>query len=155
MEKNRELFELLNDLVVINNDRIEGYERAINESSDTDIDLKSTFESMANQSRKNVNVLTQELSRMGGEVESGTTVSGKIYRVWMDLKAAVTDHSRKSILGSCEFGEDVALKTYKTALESDVAMPFTVREILEKQKEDLQTSHDLIKNYRDTREKVM
>ncbi len=35
------LLEVLNDLVKINNDRIAGYERAISESKDLDVDLKT------------------------------------------------------------------------------------------------------------------
>lgn len=154
MEKNEELIEVLNDLVRINNDRVEGYEKAIDETKDIDVDLKATFESMANQSRKYVNVLTQEVAKLGGEVATDTTISGKVYRVWMDLKAAISGKDRESILGSCEYGEDVAQKAYQSALEADATMPDEIRQMIAKQKDDLYASHNLIKNYRDAQEKV-
>lgn len=154
MEKNEELIEVLNDLVRINNDRVEGYEKAIDETKDIDVDLKATFESMANQSRKYVNALTQEVVRLGGDVATDTTISGKVYRVWMDLKAAISGKDRESILGSCEYGEDVAQKAYQSALEDDATMTDEIRQLIAKQKDDLYASHNLIKNYRDAQEKV-
>ena len=44
--------EVLNDLVQINNDRIEGYERARKELKDGDADLKSLFLNMIEESQK-------------------------------------------------------------------------------------------------------
>ena len=41
MQHNEELMEVLNDLVRINNDRIEGYEKAISETKDIDADLRT------------------------------------------------------------------------------------------------------------------
>jgi len=118
MEK-QEIISVLNDLIRINNDRIVGYEKAIKESKDTDVDLIAVFTKMVDQSRKYVNELIQEVARLGGDAAKDTTVSGKIYRVWMDMKSAITGKDRESILGSCEYGEDVAQRAYEAALESD------------------------------------
>ena len=122
MERQEELVGVLNDLIRINNDRVEGYQRAMNETKDTDVDLKAIFNEMADQSRKYVSTLTQEVGKLGGDPANDTTVSGKIYRVWMDLKAAIAGKDRESILGSCEYGEDVAQRAYEAALESDAYM---------------------------------
>jgi len=43
---NKEIIEELNDLVEINNDRIKGYTRAIEELKDEDGDLKTLFAGM-------------------------------------------------------------------------------------------------------------
>jgi uncharacterized protein (TIGR02284 family) len=154
MEKQEELVGVLNDLIRINNDRIEGYERAANETKDSDVDMKAIFNEMASQSRKYVNELTGEVGRMGGDPASNTTISGKIYRVWMDLKAAISGKDRESILGSCEYGEDVAQRAYEAALESDAYMSTDIRQMIANQKSELKTSHDMIKKYRDMHEKV-
>jgi uncharacterized protein (TIGR02284 family) len=154
MENQEELVSVLNDLIRINNDRIVGYERASKESKDIDVDLIATFNKMADQSRKYKAELVQQVSRLGGDAASDTTVSGKVYRVWMDLKAAITGKDRESILGSCEYGEDVAQRAYEAALESDAYMSTEVRQMISSQKSDLKTSHDLIRNYRDLHEKV-
>ena len=106
------------------------------------------------RSRKYASELTQEVTRLGGDPASDTTISGKVYRVWMDLKAAITGKDRESILGSCEYGEDVAQRAYEAALESDAYMSTDIRQLISTQKSDLKTSHDLIKKYRDLHDKV-
>ena len=102
METNESLVEVLNDLIRINNDRIDGYEKALEEVEDSDLDLRGIFHKMANESREYVQELSREVAALGGEVASGTTNSGKIYRVWMDIKATFTGHDRTSVLESCE-----------------------------------------------------
>ena len=92
METNENLIEVLNDLIRINNDRVDGYEKALNEVEDIDIDLRGIFQKMANESRENINELSVEVRNLGGEIATGTTTSGKIYRVWMDIKATFTGH---------------------------------------------------------------
>ena len=154
MAQNEELTGVLNDLIKINNDRIEGYQRALEESKDTDVDLKAVFRQMADQSMKYVNELTQEVARLGDDATTNTTISGKVYRAWMDLKSAVTGDSRKTVLENCEFGEDVAQKAYNTALESDSFMTTDIRQLIASQKSELKKSHDLIKQYRDVQAKV-
>jgi uncharacterized protein (TIGR02284 family) len=154
MQNQEELVSVLNDLVRINNDRIVGYERAAQESKNVDVDLIRTFNEMADQSRKYKAELVQHITALGGEVASDTTVSGKVYRVWMDLKAAITGKDRESILGSCEYGEDVAQRAYEAALESDAYMSTEVRQLISSQKSSLKTSHDLIKKYRDLHDRV-
>lgn len=149
MATNDGLVEVLNDLVRINNDRVEGYERANNEAKDIDVDLRSIFTRMAEESKQYAAELTQEIVRLGGEPATGTTASGKIYRVWMDVKATFSGNSRQAILESCEFGEDAAQKAYKQALESDAEMTAEQRQLITNQKSALKTSHDVIKKYRD------
>ena len=137
MEKQEELVSVLNDLIQINNDRVEGYEKAANESKDSDADLKGTFTEMAGESRKYAAELTQEVGRLGGDASTDTTMSGKVYRIWMDLKAAITGKDRESILGSCEYGEDVAQRAYDAALESDAYMSTEIRQLISNQKSNL------------------
>ena len=47
MATNDNLVSVLNDLIRINNDRIEGYERASKEAKDIDVDLRAIFNRMA------------------------------------------------------------------------------------------------------------
>src|SRR4051794_19256532 len=112
--------EIINDLIKINNDRIEGYKRAVKETKDEDGDLRSIFNSMITQSLQNKQELSNLMAQLGEQVEEiGTRTDGKIYRAWMDVKATFSGNSRKSVLENCEFGEDAAQKAYKTALASD------------------------------------
>ena len=154
MATNDNLVGVLNDLIRINNDRIEGYQRANNEARDIDMDLRAIFTRMSDESRQYAAELTQEVVKLGGEPATGTTASGKIYRAWMDVKATFTGHDRESVLASCEFGEDAAQKAYNSALESDAEMTADIRQLIANQKASLKTSHDVIKKYRDMHDTV-
>lgn len=139
--------EVLNDLIQINNDRIEGYQRAAKETDEKDIDLRAIFNDMADESRKYVSELSTYVTVRGEETAEGTTLKGKIYRAWMDVKATFTGKDRKAILASCEFGEDAAQKAYDEALKEDI--PAEVRRVITEQKASLRNSHDKIKRMRD------
>jgi uncharacterized protein (TIGR02284 family) len=154
MSMYKELTSLLNDLVRINHDRTEGYQKAVEELKPTDIDLKTMFNNMANHSTQFSSELKEEITKFGGEPASDSTQSGKIYRVWMDIRSSVSDHDRKSILDLCEFGEDAALKAYKAAIESDVEIPAEVRQLIEAQRANIKTAHDVVKRYRDMHEAI-
>lgn len=154
MTTNEKLTEVLNDLIEINNDRIAGYQKAADETKDLDVDLKAIFYKMADESRKYKSELTEAIQKHGGEPASGTTNSGKIYRVWMDVKATFSGHDRQSVLESCEFGEDAAQKAYKYALSSDAEIDAECRQLITSQQASLKTSHDLIKKYRDMHKSV-
>ncbi|PWS32444.1 PA2169 family four-helix-bundle protein [Pedobacter paludis] len=141
--------EVLNDLIQINNDRIEGYERARKELKDGDADLKSLFLNMIEESQKYKMALATEVAASGEDIETGTTTSGKIYRGWMDVKALFTGHDRQTVLNNCEFGEDAAQNAYKMALEEE-DLPSNVRDLISDQKSSLRRSHDEIKRLRDS-----
>jgi uncharacterized protein (TIGR02284 family) len=149
MERNEKTVEVLNDLIRINNDRIDGYEKAVKETKETDVDLRNVFNRMADESRNYKRELTDQVSRLGGDPAANTTASGKIYRVWMDLKATFTGHGRHSVLESCEFGEDAAQKAYEKALNSSEDLPPDIRTLVQHEKDSLRSSHDMIKQYRD------
>lgn len=150
MQHNEDMVSVLNDLIRINNDRINGYEKAIKETKDADEDLKSVFRRMADESRQHKSELILEVKKAGGEpVEDGTTASGKIYRAWMDVKATFSGKDRHSVLAACEFGEDAAQKAYQQALEDDGSAGADIKQLILKQKSALKASHDLIKRYRD------
>lgn len=154
MEENKDLIEVLNDLIRINHDRTEGYHKAVEDLKPTDIDLKTMFTNMANTSVQFANALAAEVRNLGGSPASDSTQSGKLYRVWMDIKSGITARARKSVLALCEFGEDAALKAYNLAMESDTEIPAGVRQMIADQKSSIQTSHDVVKRYRDMHETV-
>jgi len=138
--------ETLNDLIEINNDRIEGYNKASEQTKDED--LRTLFSKMSAQSSVLAGELKQLVRGEGDEPEEGTTFRGKIYRAWMDVKATFSGKDRKSVLDSCEFGEDAAQRAYKSALEDD-DLSSDVRMVIEKQKGILREAHDKIKYLRD------
>jgi uncharacterized protein (TIGR02284 family) len=138
--------EVLNDLIRINHDRVEGYEKAAAQTKEDD--LRSLFTNMSTQSRQFAGELERVVRTEGGDPAEGTTNSGKIYRTWMDVKATFGGDDRKGILASCEFGEDAAQNAYRSALkEDDVDGP--VKQLIENQQVTLKEAHDKIKRMRD------
>ena len=132
--ENDKIITVLDDLLQINHDRVDGYQKAIDELKPEDADLRTLFTRYTGQSREFSEELTREITRLGGDPSKGTTNSGKIYRVWMDLKAAIKGKDRKTILENCEFGEDAAQKAYDTALNSDVEFEPSLRDLIVRQK---------------------
>jgi uncharacterized protein (TIGR02284 family) len=154
MEINHNLAEVLNDLIRINNDRIEGYQKAIEDAGDSDIDLKVIFSRMIDESRQYISQLSHEVFKLGQEPASGsTTVSGKIYRAWMDIKSKLAGTDRLSLLELCENGEYAAQKAYQQALISDETLSIDIRQLIARQKELLKESHDTIRRFRDMHKK--
>lgn len=116
MQLNEKLLEALNDLVRINRDRVEGYRKAIDQTDDAD--LKALFQRMAEESNTYIEQLNKLLIESGEETQGQSTIYGKIYRTWMDVKATFSGHDRHSILSACEYGEAAAQRTYEEILRS-------------------------------------
>lgn len=146
--QNENQIETLNDLVRINNDRIEGYSKALENLNDNKGLLAPLFTSLQQDSRKNTQELTAEITKLGGQADTGTTTSGKIYRAWMDVKAAFGGDDALGVLNSCEGGEDAAKAAYKSAIESGDLSGDTATLIAKQQSAQLQ-GHDKIKALRD------
>jgi uncharacterized protein (TIGR02284 family) len=148
MENTQATAEVLNDLVQINNDRIEGYNRALKDLKDDEADLKTLFLNMIDDSNRYKNELGKEVEVLGKDIETSTTTSGKIHRAWLDVKAAFTAHDTHDILEECEFGEDATVKAYKMALKEEY-IPAFLREIISRQQDEVLDAHDEIKALRD------
>lgn len=149
METIEKTVDVLNDLVQINNDRIIGYEKAIEDSKNDGSSYNSLFNQMIQQSKEYKQQLINEIEAVGGDADyKSTTTSGKIYHMWMDIKSTFQGKSDKSALELSEFGEDAAQKAYKEALDEDY-LPASTRQLIATQKMNLKVSHDKIKMERD------
>ena len=79
--------------------------------------------------------------------EEGGTAAGAMHRFWGELKGKMGggDHT---LLETAEQGEDTAKEAYQKALKESVVSG-TVRQILTKQQNHIQQSHDQVKAFRD------
>lgn len=149
MKDNDEVIDLLNDLICINNDRIEGYEKASEELKPKNNSDSFILLDRAQESRVFRNELIPAVVRLGGKPAENSTAAGKLYRTWMDLKTTFTGGSAKSVFELCEQGEDAALQAYNDALEEDVVFPQEIHEMLTRQEQIIREAHDSIKRKRD------
>ena len=141
--------DALNDLIIINNDRYEGYQKAMEQVKDAD--LKELFSQYSIQSKAN----SEELRSMVPASEDTpdrdeTRISGKFYRVWMDVKNALASNNRKEVLSSCEYGEDVAKKAYEDALADRAELSVDAVDKIQKQYDELLNAHNQVKALRDS-----
>lgn len=148
MAYDSEVIDVLNDLILINNDRVAGYEKAFDETNEIETDLRALFKGLASDSRDFARDLKAEVTKLGGEPESGTMVSGKIYRAWMDIRSVFTNDNRRAVLENAETGEDAAKKAYEEALKSDL-LPAELRQLVMSQQTSILAAHELIKKERD------
>ncbi|TSD67460.1 PA2169 family four-helix-bundle protein [Inquilinus sp. KBS0705] len=140
----------LNDLIKTNNDRIMGYQKGIENTQDPA--LKMVFEGYADQSRGYVNELNDFIHLLGGSPTDGTTLSGKFYHTWIDVKSAFSKADEHSILSDCEYGEDIAKSAYRRALDDKELIweDEKILSLLNNQMNGLKMAHDAIKALRDS-----
>jgi uncharacterized protein (TIGR02284 family) len=148
MENTQATIQTLNDLILINNDRIHSYERAVSGMSDVDASLKALFVNLVGESHQFKMELATEVAVLGKDIQTGTSTSGTLHKKWLDVKAAFSGHTKNGILEECEFGEDSILKAYKSALNEET-LPAYIKEMLTNHLPILQAAHDKIKALRD------
>lgn len=139
---------VLNDLTEINNDRVAGFEKAIAEINDENVDLKAIFQEYSTQSRKFSQELTAIVAGYGEDIETGNSVAGTLHRAWIDVKSLFGGSDRASILSEAERGEDAIKAAYKMALENG-ELTGEAFDTVSKQAEAIKAAHDAIKALRD------
>ncbi len=148
MKRNDYAIDLLNTLLKTNVDRIKGYEMAAKDTSDFQVELRSVFYKMADESRRFQKALEAAILSEGGTPKQESTAGGDIFRVWMKLKTSIHGSGATAALNSCVFGENVAIVIYRK-----VFMKFNgdraIQELIQNQYDSLQASRGLIKRYRD------
>ncbi|QRR00384.1 ferritin-like domain-containing protein [Dyadobacter sandarakinus] len=153
MSQNAEVIEVLNDLILINNDRIAGYEKAYDETKEIENDLRALFRSFADDSRSFLTDLKAQVTQLGGEPATGTMLSGKLYRAWMDVRAVFTTDNRLAVLDNAMAGEDAARKAYDEAARSEI-LPADVRQLVLAQHTKIGAAHDMIKREQERQQDV-
>ena len=87
-----------------------------------DTRLATVFSNYARERTTFVRDLQQEAIRLGGDLPADTgSVTGAIFRGWMDLKSAVTGGSPEAIVAACETGEDSASAAFERVVNMDVS----------------------------------
>lgn len=120
--------EILNSLVEVNNDRIQGYETAIREAKDSQ--LKVEFSLFIVTSKRCIMELCDEIKRLGGKPISLNKTSGKFFKLWMDLEKTISHNLHRALIDSCVFREDIAIGNYDDWLIEDVENEVDERHIM-------------------------
>lgn len=138
----------LNELIQLNNDRADGFEKVLADINDENLDLKEIFEEYAAQSRRFIVELTELAAVRDGDADTGNTVAGTLHRVWIDVKALFGGTDRASILSEAERGEDAIKKAYHTTLTEGGLLGEAMDKVAA-QSRSIDKAHDTIKALRD------
>ncbi|PQJ09143.1 aldehyde dehydrogenase [Flavipsychrobacter stenotrophus] len=140
---------ILNDLIKINNDRIACYERAIGNEKNLDTDLKQIFSDVIAEANNNKQQLIDKVKSLSRNPKDASTLSGILHRAWTDLKVTLIGESRKAIINSCLYNEEIAQHTYEAALNVSGKMSEDVHTIIQQQHAGIKETYNHIKSYRE------
>jgi uncharacterized protein (TIGR02284 family) len=141
------LTELLHDLATINLERAKAYEEASLQNQLFDVELRTTFALLANQSRQNNYMLNVHLEKLLANNAGIRPAPGQLYNQWKNNTAYFKGDNRKTLLESCENGETLMIGIYEKALQHSVRSE--MREILQNQLRGMQSSLSTVKKIMD------
>jgi len=146
MDNLKKILEVLNDLIRINKDREEGYNKISRELTPAEHNLRSAFERKAQESRNNIVQLEsiaddihQQLKASNEPVDSNPGLAGRIYKMWTDVKGLFSGSDKSAVLRSCADSEAKAKSCYENAL-SELPLPENIYSVLNDQKISLDAS---------------
>jgi uncharacterized protein (TIGR02284 family) len=140
-----DIVSTLNDLIETSKDGEEGFRTCAEDASDPQ--LKTFFSSRAQGCAAAVIELQDLVRAYGGDPETSGGLGGALHRRWVDIKTLITGKDDKAVLAECERGEDVAVASYRKALEKN--LPPDVRTVVERQYQGVLQNHDQVKALRD------
>ena len=135
----------LNTLIETLKDGQNGFKTAAADVKD--MRVKSVFTELAHERTRLAGELQSEVSRLGGDPEMSGSASAAVHRGWINLKS-VLGGGEKSILDEAERGEDVAVKSFETALQAK--LPPDVAGVVRRQYDEVKKAHDKVRGLRDS-----
>jgi uncharacterized protein (TIGR02284 family) len=140
-DKSKTAISTLNSLIETCNDGAQGFQTAAQELKDSS--TRELFSKYARERSQFAEELRGEVRRLGGTPDEGGSVSGAAHRGWMNIKSAIAGKNDSAIIAEAERGEDVAVRSYKKALESD--LPPQIRSTIQRQFTQVKTAHDRVR----------
>lgn len=141
---NNDVISTLNDLIETCKDGEQGFRTCAEDIKDAQ--MKSFFATRAQSCAEAAAELQQEVRALGGNPETSSSIAGALHRRWVDIKGLVTGKDDEAILNECERGEDVAKRSYETALGK--SLPANIKAIVERQYNGVLKNHDQVKALR-------
>ncbi|WP_312078553.1 PA2169 family four-helix-bundle protein [Chryseobacterium sp.] len=141
---NTKTVSVLNDLLNITNDRIQGFSKVEDKVWDNYPALRNDYDNMVSQSLTMKNELSDLITERGGTPETSGSAAGAIHRGWIDVKNAFAGDNAEATLENVVYGENAAIDAYQNALDSGDLCPESSRVILNQQ-HHLKASHDKFK----------
>lgn len=145
---NAKTVSVLNDLLKITNDRIEGFSKVEDKVWDHYPALRGDYDQMVSQSLTMKNELSDLITERGGTPDNSGSAAGAIHRAWIDVKNTFAGDNADATLGNVVYGENAAINAYQNAIDSGDLCPESSKVVLE-QLHQLKSSHDKFQNLED------
>jgi len=129
----------LNTLIKTTIDSVKGFEESAADIDDGQ--FGTIFREFAQDRRRVVETLQQEVRRLGEEPEDDGSVAGAAHRAFVNLKQAVAQRDDKAIVEEVERGEDYLKEKYEAAL-SEESLSGQVRAAIEQAYQSVRAGHD-------------
>lgn len=142
---NERTVAVLNDLLNITNDRIQGFAKVEDKVWDTYSPLKGDYDHMVAQSQVMKSELVNLITERGGNPDDTGTTAGAIHRGWIDVKNSFSGDKTESTLENVVFGEEAAIDAYQDALDSGDLCPESSR-VVNDQLHHLKSSYNKFNN---------
>lgn len=138
-ETNKKAVNALNELIEKNYDAEKGYKEAVTDVENHE--LKDFFTKSVQQRYEFGHELKTEIEKMGGTPEKGSSVTGTLHRIWINLKSMVTSHDVAAVVNECERGEEAAIEDYEKVLKIE-EIPMDAKIVIRKQLQLIRSSLD-------------
>lgn len=137
------------DIIQTLEDGRKGFGEAAEKLADSNrSDLAPKFRELAEQRAGFSAELEIMAASYGDDIDEDGSALAAVHRGWMALKDALAGSDPDGVLDVAEQGEDHALSEYEKALgNSEISAG--LREVLQRQKTDVQAAHDEVKRLRD------
>jgi uncharacterized protein (TIGR02284 family) len=143
MAYTQEITSTVNHLLEVLNERILGYQKAAENVKDPDV--KAVFEQYGIQAQQFADELLPFSDKFNAS-EVGTRIQGDVWRVWMDLKGAITGGNRNSMIEASITGEKAAITNYDEALAQTLNPE--LKGILSRQLSEIKTACNRIEKFK-------
>lgn len=118
--ENSKTVSVLNDLLHIINDRLEGFEKVEGKVWEKNHKLQDQYEHITSQSKIMKNEIINRITNLGGNANDSASLSGSFHRTWIDIKNSfIVGHLEESTLQNVLYGETAAIQAYQEALDSN------------------------------------
>lgn len=147
---NDDVISTLNDLIETCKDGEYGF-RSCADNAES-IELKTLFAKRAEECGQAARELQEQVVQLGGEPDTGGSTSGALHRGWVAIRSSLTSYDDLAVLKECERGEDIAVASYRDALQKPLPEP--LRSLVERQYQGAQRNHDQVHQLRDNAQRA-
>lgn len=145
-----DLIDTLNELIQTCEDGALGFRACADDVND--LQLRTFFANRAQSCAAAAAELQDLVRSYGGEPATSGGWGGALHRRWIDIRALISGRGDRAVLEECERGEDVALASYRRALES--RLPDDARAVVERQYQGVLRNHDQVRSLRDQHREI-